>query len=340
VRRFAIAIVVPALLAGACGDVPAGQEEELTAQAYPRGSDAPGDEPAREALEESAVDTDAGPAPDERAPMPDAAEGGPRPSHAAAYVDEHLPADALDHDVLLLNGPDAEPELVLAVLTADREVNVEAARWTQDAFDRVDRVHAGPAEGLGTLRTRSMGGDKLVVLGFHREKGLRVGLWRLAFGQLEVPGQCPLDQPLRLRGQGSSEVVVGCQGVRGPEEMLVWQEGEFGPREQAQPDREARPEREVRDEPEERDQRPAGEAREATEPREEPDERRDPPERREVAERREAREDRQRPERPNAKEDRRAASETGRPGPPDHVRGQSAATNGPPGTQGRGPGGR
>jgi hypothetical protein len=333
VRRFAIAIVVPALLAGACAGAPSGQEEELTAQAYPRESDAADDDANPEALEEPVAE-DAGDAvvegPDQ---APDDAEDGPRPSDAAAYVDEHLPADALDHDVLLVNGPEAEPRLVLAVLTADREVNVETARWAQDGFDRVHAVDAGPAEVLGTLRMRRLGGDMMVALGLHREEGLRVGFWRLEAGQLQVPEQCPLDHPHRLRGQGSSEVVVGCEGARGPNDMLVWQDGAFVPRDQARPDRKAPPERAASDdraeheEPPEREERPA------------PPERREPPDRPDRSAQPEAT-DQQNPDRAQAKENRGAGADRARPGPPDHLHGRSAATNGPPGTQGRGPAGR
>jgi hypothetical protein len=317
VRRFAVAIVVPALLVGACGDAPQGDDGELTAQAYPREDEAPSDD-AGDGGEDDGQQA-AAPLDDDAADTADTGEVGadetaPRPAHAATYVSDHLPADALDHDVLLIDDV-AVPQLLLAVMTAEEDAYVEVATWTDGAFEHLDRVDAGPAEALGTLRTRRGGDDKTVVLGLHRDGGLRIGVWHLVTDGLQVPDTCPLRETRSFRGQGPSTVTVACEEGHGPPGALVWHDGVFAPPEDPPPaERRERPERPERD-------APAEESDEETRP-----ERGHPPSE-------QARPGR--PERPGASGDRGRGG-----GPPDHARGRSDARDDPPGTQGRGPRGR
>ena len=249
---MALAVVVPALLVGACGGSQPIVDEELTAEPYPREAETGPQEDdltptledwAHHALPEEGDDHEVEedlppPVADAEEPdtdEPEGAEGpedeaGPRPSDAAAYLAERLPDDALDRDVLLVEQPEGEPKLVLAMVTVDREALVETARWSGDAFEHIDRSEAGPASALGTLRTPSLDTGRLIGLGLHHEGELRIGVWRLVDGALELPEECPLDEPREIRGQRSSPVELVCDADEGSPQALVWHEGVFEPR--------------------------------------------------------------------------------------------------------------
>jgi hypothetical protein len=247
----ALAVVVPALLVGACGGSQPIVDEELTAEPYPREAETgPQDDDLTPTLEDwarharSEEDDDHGveeavPPPAADAEEPDADEpdadggpddAGPRPSDAAEYLAERLPGDALDRDVLLVEQPEGEPKLVLAMVTADGEALVETARWSGDAFEHIDRSEAGPASALGTLRTPSLHTERLIGLGLHHEGELRIGVWRLVEGALEIPDDCPLGEPREIHGQRSAPVEVVCDAEEGSPQALVWHEGVFEPR--------------------------------------------------------------------------------------------------------------
>jgi hypothetical protein len=232
VRRFAVALVVPALLAGACGGAEPIVDDELTAQPYP-------DDDVDDRAEDDAEDGDeVVPVEDEGAedaPESDVAsepeDSGPRASDAAAYLEQRLPDDALDHDVLLLEGTADDGRLLLAMVTADREAAVETARWSDGAFQQADVADAGPAEALGTLRTpETANGQQVVALGLHEDGELRVAVWELHDVELQVPGECPISEPREIRGQRADEVTIRCAAPDADEAQdLVWNEGAFVP---------------------------------------------------------------------------------------------------------------
>lgn len=305
-QKSAIAVLAPVLLAVACGGAPGDADEVLTAEPYPREAEASefhGEPEEGEAVpDDEAQSAQQQPPPDDA--QDDAADpeeaSGPRPADAAAYVRAHLPDDALDHDVLLVDDPPEEPRLLLAVVTADHQAAVEAAGWDGEAFHRDVRVDAGPAESLGTLRTPHMGAQRLVALGLRHDGELRVGVWRLTEEELTAPDDCPVDGPRGLRGQGT-DLEIGCQapeaGEDRDERTLVWREGAFRPPEAASRSS-ARPQR---PEPSERSGRP---------------------------------------DRPGGPPDHAEASPSAGQGAAEASNGRSDAADDPPGTQGGGPGGR
>jgi hypothetical protein len=228
VRRFAIAVVVPALLAGACGGADLAGDEELTARPFPR--EAPAVDEDADEVEDDGDLVDASDTPED-GPEPDVAADTPadpessRDAQAAAYVQQAVPADALDHDVLLVDRADGG-QLLLALVAADGEAVVEAARWVDGVFEQADRVEAGPAEALGTLRTpTAANGDRVVALGLRFDGDLRIAVWDLHDDGLETPEACPIEERRDIRGQGAGEVTITCDSD--DDEVLVWHDGAF-----------------------------------------------------------------------------------------------------------------
>lgn len=234
-RRMLLVIALPALLAGACGGaVP--EPQELTAQPLadaperqqPDAASAPEETPEADG-DVLAEDLDT---PEGGVDAHDAADGdpvGPRPSDATAYLAEHLPDDARDHDVLLVDLDATVTALVVAYVSADGVASVEHARWAEDAFVRHDRVEAGPAEVLGTLQTPRLPVDgRAVVLGLRDEGQLRVAVWVLDDEGLAVPAACPVDAPRTIQGQNAGGVDVACDRD-GDADVLVWRDGVFLP---------------------------------------------------------------------------------------------------------------